>query len=179
VYTDDVEGGGRRVRKDRIVYQDWIVSLGGDPSLTWEERSREGGTNNQTIIRAVNQVLESLTEEESGFVRCYYFQGMSYQAIGDLTGRARYRLELLHNRALKKLRKRLAATLGGKYHIPLPGDGECPLCRHPRKTEINTLIQTKGTEETWRRIISTLRGEFGIRMVTPQQLKGHQKYHIA
>jgi hypothetical protein len=166
------------MRKDRIVYQDWIVSLGGDPSLTWEERSRTSGSYNQTIIRAVNQALESLTEEEAGIVRCYYFQGMSYQAISDLTGRAIYRLGLLHNRALKKLKKKLAATLGGEYQIPFPGDRECPLCCHPRKAEIDALIQTKGEAETWRRISGTLRGEFGIRTITPQQLKAHQKYHI-
>jgi len=160
----------------RIVYQDWIVELGRDPSRP----QADGGTYeyNQEIIAAVNRAMERLSDHESEFIRLYYMQGMNYRRISQETGKPIHLLEALHQRALRRLKPLLHDLLGGRYNIPAPQENVCPLCLHPRSEEINRLIRSKTKPETWRRIIISLRDEFGIVLPTLQQLVGHNKYHI-
>lgn len=162
----------------RIVYQDWIVELGCDPSHPRNRDAAVSNAYNRTIITAVNQAMENLDEDEAAFIRFYYMQGMNYRRISHETGKPIYRLETLHRRALRKLRSPLHNLLGGRYNIPSPENPDCPLCFHPRSEEIDRLIQSKTRPETWRRIIRSLREEFGIILPTLQLLIGHSKYHI-
>ena len=162
----------------RVVYQDWIVELGRDPSRPQNPETDDVGEYNLEIITAVNRAMERLSGDEAEFVRLYYMQGMNYRRISDATGRPICRLEALHRRALRRLKPPLHDLLGGRYNIPPPEYLGCPLCRHPRSEEINRLIRSKTGPETWRRIIRSLREEFGIVLPTSQQLIGHYKYHI-
>jgi len=162
--------------RGRIVYQDWIVGLGRDPSLTWQEAAQSGKTYNREAIIAVNQALNGLTEEEAAFIRLFYYQGKGYTEISQISGRATYRLETLHRSALKKLRLRLATFVAGQ--TTPQSDLNCPLCNHPARDEIGKLLLSKTESETWRRIIRVLRDEFGIVIKTPQRLKSHRKYHM-
>jgi len=163
----------------RIIYRDWIVDLGHDPALNWQEVAGRDDGQNQKRVFAVNRALMELTEDESGFIRCYYFMGMGYRDIAESTGRRIDRLERMHRNILRKLKTRLSFLIGserdyrGDY-----GDPGCPLCRHPRYYEINELIKSKKETETWRPIIKMLRTEFGIRIQSPQRLIGHRKYHM-
>lgn len=164
--------------RERIVYQDWIVELGRDPATIGQVPPPAQRCDSVPIITAVNQALHALEAEEAFFIRSFYMQGMGYREISRLTGRAIYRLEALHAGAVKKLKRRLYALLGGRYRIPAPPQPECPLCRHPRAEAIDRLIRAKSPEETWRRIIRELRHDYGIVIDTPQRLIGHRKYHM-
>jgi hypothetical protein len=165
--------------KERIVYQDWIVALGRDPSLTWQEAVSSGGSYNTAIITAVGKALSSLSEEEAAFIRLFYFQGLGYREISEKTNRQIYRLEALHESAVRKLKIRLHRFLGNSFDISSPVKyADCPLCNHPERGEIDRLIRTKTAAETWKRIIKTLRDEYGLSIVTPQRLIGHRKYHM-
>lgn len=165
------------MRKEKVIYQDWIVALGHDPALTWIAAYSLDPGYNLEIISAVTGALNSLEAPEADFIRLFYLQGKSYRQISILTGRAMYRLESLHRIAVKKLKRYLYAALGGRYHIPAPGDPACPLCTHPRAEKINALIRSKAPEETWRRIIRVLRDTYDITLTTTQRLIGHYKYH--
>ncbi len=164
--------------KQRIIYQDWIVELGRDPSLRWDEAIDNKGNYNRAIISAVNLALESLSNEESAFINAFYIRGISYNEISKHTGRAIYKLEAMHNRALKKLKNILPKLLNDNIKLPRPDVKKCPLCVSDQVEAINKLIRTKTKAETWRRIIRELKTKFEITISTPQRLIGHYKYHM-
>ena len=164
--------------RKRIIYQDWIVELGHDPSVTWAEPVRHPGSHSLKIIEAVNRAMSFLNEDEVSFIRAFYIQGMTYRQISAATERAIYKLESLHRGALRKLKKNLHHLLGRKYHIPKPEKYICPLCDHPRSDEINRLIKSKTNRDTWKPVIRILRREYGVELSTTQILVGHHKYHM-
>lgn len=164
-------------KRDRIIYQNWIVKLGRDPELKIHDVIPPPPYN-EVIIAQVNDVIDSLDSDEADFMRRFYLQGMTYLVISDLTGRAVYRLEALHSRALKKFRNRLGDFLSDSFEIKIEIDSRCPLCDHPHHQEINSLIQSKPKEETWKKIITTLKIKYQLKIGTPQILIGHAKYHI-
>jgi len=165
--------------KERIIYQEWIVALGRDPSVPWQEAASSGGSYDTAIITAVGKALSSLSEEEAAFIRLFYFQGLGYREISEKTNREIYRLEALHESAVRKLKTRLRRFLENRFDISSPVKyPDCPLCNHPEREEIDRLIRTKTAAETWKRIIKTLRDKYGLSIVMPQRLIGHKKYHM-
>ncbi|MFH1701088.1 MAG: hypothetical protein ABIE07_10930 [Candidatus Zixiibacteriota bacterium] len=167
------------MRKERIIYQDWIVTLGRDPSIPCDGRAEKNSDHyNYEIITAVNRALEILNNDEASFIRAFYMEGLGYRQIGEKSGRAVYKLEALHNRALKKIKRHLYHSLKDKISLPAPSQIECCLCRHPQLEDINQLIMARNKSETWKHIIKTLKNDYGIIIKTPQRLIGHLKYHI-
>jgi hypothetical protein len=155
------------------------VELGRDPAVSWQEAANRDCGYNQNVIRAVNESLNILKEDEAGFIRCYYFQGMGYREISELTGRDIYRLESVHKRALRKLRNVLPVLIDSDDRDNTAGSKtDCPLCCHKEKDRINRLIENKKPDETWKQVMKILQEKFGIRVSTPQILIGHQKYHM-
>ena len=161
----------------RVVYQDWIVNLGYDPSGPRPDQLSPTEYNSN-IIAAVNDALTGLDREEAAFIRLFYYQGKGYREIGEISRREIYRLEALHRRALRKLKTRLTASLAETVPLPTCTPPACVLCRHPDREKIDRLIVSKPDTETWKPIIDILKQEFGIKIGTPQCLIGHKKYHI-
>ena len=164
--------------RTRIVYQEWIVELGRDPSRTWNELRPPEDNYNETIIAAVNKALAALENEEAGLIRAYHMQGISFAEISKNTGIEPYKLESLHRRAMKKMKLILCRLLGGRYNIPAMETPACPICNHPDVDEINELIRSKTDRETWRRIFRILRDKYRVVFSTTQQLISHHKYHM-
>lgn len=161
----------------RIIYQEWIVALGRDPGRSWQEAAEVEPSYNRDDVRAVTEALEALAPEEADFIRRFYFQGLAYEDISRETGRDIGRLILLHRRAVKSLVARLRPWSGGRKADDDPVRLACPLCRHPDREEIERLLHTKRSEETWKRILTILRRSFGMPHLTPRQIVGHLKYH--
>jgi len=164
--------------KERIVYQNWIVSLGRDPSLPADNTVGETASYNEEILSAVQVALAALTSEEESFIRAFYFQGWGYRQISGQTGRELYKLEALHQRAVDKLKTHLSVLLDGKYGLAERRPRTCPLCQHERRAEIDRVLASKKEWETWGRCLSILREQYGIPVRTPQLLIGHCKYHM-
>ncbi|UCC45016.1 MAG: sigma-70 family RNA polymerase sigma factor [Candidatus Zixiibacteriota bacterium] len=184
--------GGRTVTGKKVVCLDWVVEMGRGPRtdrngsrkyLDETAKSPEeiqGEARRQEFIQAeVREALASLVEDEREFVELFHFSGLSYAEISEKSGRPVYRLEALHKRALKKLRRELAPLVEKLYDFEPDGSStrECIICNSPFRPEIDLLIKYKEDSETWRGIIRELRKKYGIRIRTPQTLIGHQKYH--
>lgn len=165
--------------KGRIIYQEWIVDLGRDPGLTWQEAAARNERYDDETITAVNEALAELPAVEEDFLRLFYFQGMGYQEISRITGRRVHRLERLNQEILRKIRRRLEPLLDRKFRSQREMiDCQCLLCRSPQRDQINRLIGTKKKNETWRRIIRILDADYGLKILSPQQLITHSKYHL-
>jgi hypothetical protein len=161
----------------KLVYQEWIVTLGRDPARSWQEAACVRPSYDDEAILAVTEALEMLSEEEAALIRDFHFRGLSYEDISRTTGREIYRLELLHRRALRSLTVRLRPWFESKDARTGHPQSTCLLCRHPARKEIDHLLHSKRREETWKRIITILRETYKAPIRSPQQIIGHLKYH--
>jgi hypothetical protein len=163
----------------RIVYQNWIVDLGHDPGLLPGQGS-EPIANNPRAVRIEAEVcaaLESLTSDEREFIVRFFFMGESYRVIAEQSGRAIHKLEALHKRCLRKLRSHLAAFVDTEFGLVRCGRRSCPICRSPRRGQIDCMVVERDRSATWRPVMKRLREEFAIDIKSPQTLIGHEKYH--
>ncbi len=139
-----------------------------------EEASREA-----ILIRTkVREALAKLSVDEREFIVLFYFVGRTYAELAESTGRALHKLEALHKRAIRRLRKELAPFVAEEFGIPLPRRvPSCPVCHSKQVEEIDAIIESRDLRSTWRPIIREIRKKFGIAVGSPQQLIGHIKYH--
>ena len=170
----------------RVTFQDWIVERGHDPSRPIEpmhpvnpgqpiepaELDPAG-----PIRESVREAMNRLPERDREFVERFYFMGQGYRELASQTGQSCHRLEALHRRAIRQLRKELRRFVRERYGIHSKPNYVCPICRSSRRSEIDRLIATRDPKSTWRPIIRTLKDEFNITISTPQVLIGHEKYH--
>jgi len=165
--------------KPRLLYRDWIVELGRDPRLIELNRySHIPDPPNGKIIEAVRSALAKLSPDERQFIELFYFRGCSLKETARVLNRKVTRIQGLRNRAVAKLKRELASFVKFEFGIETKIGKTCPLCKSKRRKEIDRLILSRGKRETWRRIIKTLKTEYGINITTPQILIGHRKYHI-
>ncbi|MEW6052054.1 MAG: sigma factor-like helix-turn-helix DNA-binding protein [Candidatus Zixiibacteriota bacterium] len=180
------------VTKRRIVYQNWRVETASHAPQAPEvlsleilsERLAFTGTADSESARtaritlAVRQALTTLTEDESEFIYKFHFEGITYREMSELTGRPVHKLEALHHRAIRKLRTKLARFVEDEFGLRRVETGRsCLICSSGRRKEIDELIESRGPCDTWKPVIRAIRDRFGLRIKTPQQLIGHEKYH--
>ncbi len=141
-----------------------------------DEKEVEDQERTRLIQTGVSRALEVLTSDEREIVERIHFMGQSYREMSEKSGRAMHRLEALHRRAIKRLRKELRPLVKELYGIdsPLP---KCVICRSPMRREIDRIIEQHDERRSWRVVIQRIRDECGVRIRTPQTLIGHRKYH--
>jgi DNA-directed RNA polymerase specialized sigma24 family protein len=189
------------VGRERIIYRDWIVELGQEPSeiardasrlANFSERLDRGfaGLDGLRVIsdvdaarvvrikEAVNKALKSLDEEEQEFVVRFYYMGQSYSELAKLSGRSVHKLETLHRQVIRRLRNQLAPFVEDGCGPGREEARRCPICSSPRRREMDELIRTRNPKETWRRIMRRLKREFEIDIKSPTTLAAHEKYHV-
>ena len=172
----------------RLVYQNWIVELGGCPDQVRAEAGKAGQVvspgqlarekERQEMIRGeVADALSTLTDDEKEFIERFYYCGQTYGEISERSGRAIHKLEAIHKRALRKLKKRLQPLVARLYGSEPAHKENCVICDSPFRPQIDRLISSRRQSETWKNVIRIIRSEYGIRIGTPQTLIGHKKYH--
>lgn len=175
----------------RVVYQNWIVDLGFDPDRRvdlpgedWsatpdgDTQSVESSDRSSKIRLVVGKAISHLDEEEQEFVIHFYFMGESYQSLSDRSGRAIHKLEAVHRRAIRKLKRQLASLVDEMYGLSTTTFVTCPVCRSPDRAELDSLIADRDRRQTWRPVLKELRERFGMKIRSPQILIGHEKYHM-
>ena len=170
--------------KNRLVFINWIAESGlaVDKSTYFPPNETELERINvraAMIRQRVGEALRRLSEEEKEFVERFYYIGQGYREISEKSGRTVYKLEAVHKRAFRKLKKELAPMVKEFYDLDIEKKSEltCPLCRSPYREEIDRLIGSRDRQGTWRPIIKVLREKYGLKINTPQILVGHEKYH--
>ncbi|MBN1213535.1 MAG: sigma-70 family RNA polymerase sigma factor [candidate division Zixibacteria bacterium] len=134
------------------------------------------------IGEQVAWALDKLTADEKEFVERFYYSGQGYREISEKSGRAVYKLEALHKRAVRKLKRELAPVVKQLYNLDIvPPETSatitCPICNSPSRKDIDKLIAGRDEKGTWRPIIKILKDKYGLKIKTPQVLIGHEKYH--
>ena len=170
--------------KNRLIFINWIADSGLalDKSAFFpldEAELERINKRTEMLQRLVSEALGRLSEEEKEFVERFYYIGQGYREISEKSGRTIHKLEAVHKRALRKLKKELTPMVKELYDLDIKKKDEqtCPLCRSPYREEIDRLICCRDKKSTWRPIIKILREKYGILINTPQILVGHEKYH--
>lgn len=190
--------------KERIVYRNWIADIGYDPSrqidmaeigipdhllVSLEEigtavivgppggKTKVDEAQLELLQATVRAAVELLDEEEREFIIRFHFMGESYRRISDRSGRAVYRLEALHKRAVRKLKNELAAFVTERFGVDQSPLRPCKLCSSPHREQIDRIIGNRDRRLTWRPVIRLLRDKYDLRLKSPQLLIGHEKYH--
>ena len=168
-----------KMRKNRLVYQNWIVELGFDPAQIrklFDTVAGDSSPDAETDME-VRRAIEGLDEEEMEFVIRFYFMGDAYNEISEKSGRSVHKLEALNKRAIRKLKSRLQAFVKRRYGLKFRKGGDCPLCESPHRAAINEIIANRNGLSTWKPVLKEINKQFGLKINSPQVLIGHQKYH--
>ncbi|MEW5795268.1 MAG: sigma-70 family RNA polymerase sigma factor [Candidatus Zixiibacteriota bacterium] len=185
----------------RIIYQNWIAELGRDPSVQADDSAvpwpdildpdneaaeilsgsdtpdDAEGSRRELIRSAVRAAIETLSDDEREIVEQVHFMGRTIREIAERSGRSGHRLEAMHQRALRKLRRKLAPLVAKLFGVASASQFECPICQSPHREEIDHIIRERNPDQTWRPVLRRIRDRFGLRLTTPQILIGHEKYH--
>lgn len=158
----------------RVVFFDWVYDAR-SRSLFDNPQETETG---KLVERKVREAIETLDPEEQELVHLYWFEGRSINEISKTLGRRQYRIEAMHRRVLKKLKKKLSQFVSETFGIAAETDPDCIICNHPQRAAIEQVLRKKRPDETFRGVYRELRERFGLKISTPQILIGHMKYHM-
>ncbi len=167
----------------RIVYQNWIVDIGRDPSLPYDGQESVMESDDTPALRSrVREAVRRLDDEERELIEQLYFLGDTYRQMAERTGRALYRLEALHRRVLRKLRHDLAPFVQNRFQLEdrFIDDAvrRCPICKATNREEIDRAIADRDQLQTWRPVMDRLRAEFDLDIRTPAIMISHERYHM-
>jgi hypothetical protein len=175
---------------NRLVYQNWIVEIGYDPDhppprgacetiyTGADPGSDRAEADRLGMIRGrVASALAQLDEQEREFIIRFHYQGQTYRSISRRSGRSIHRLETLHRRALKRLRRELAGWVEKTFGIDVTREDECIICRSKDRQAIDDLIANRDQTRNWKPVLEQLREKYGLTVRSPQLLIGHEKYH--
>lgn len=165
----------------RIVYQNWIVDLGRDPEArnlnpeagdsTYDEQLRE------QIHQAVSTAMAELDEDERELIIRFHYMGENYRQISDKSGWPVHKLDSLHKRCLKKLKKLLAPFVDETFGLGTEPIRNCPICDSVYAEQMNEIIRNRDRKSTWTPVLRLFRAKFDLFISSPQLLVGHEKYH--
>jgi len=185
------------MKKNKIVYQNWIVDIGYNPV---EKKSRlseiklcsledlitdgfdciDDKTENieqHVIEKAVRDALERLDDEEKELIVRFYFMGETYSSMTTQSNKDLHKLASLHQRAVRKLKKYLKKFVKEQYNLNPSDKPVCIICQSIYHPEINLLIKKRDKTKSWKPVIDVLKNKYNIKVTTPMILIGHEKYH--
>ncbi|MDH3889883.1 MAG: hypothetical protein OEV49_02265 [candidate division Zixibacteria bacterium] len=166
---------------NRIVYQNWIVDLGRDPETQCQASDSidadQSDRRAEQICQTVDVALYRLDDEEREFIIRFHYMGESYRQISDKSGRPVHKLEALHKRSLKKLRRLLAPLADEVFGLRAGQEQACPVCNSKYLVQLNEIIRNRDRRQTWKPVLNLFRTKYNLTISSPQLLVGHEKYH--
>ena len=173
----------------RIRFQDWLVELGYDPDRDGKRGNNQSGELSseyecsddpklkELIEESVRNALRRLSSNEREIVERVHYMGQTYRQISRSSGREISRLESLHRRAVRRLRRELGPLVKQLYGIETANSPRCVICRSPLRSEIDEILEHHDQKRGWRTIMRRIESEYGIKVRSAQTLVGHRKYH--
>jgi RNA polymerase sigma factor (sigma-70 family) len=170
----------RRIRNLSWVTELYGVSDGESPdkggwiSAGPGEEQRES----DSIDLEVRKAVARLRPDEKQFVELFYFQFRSYKEIARRAGKKVHKLETINSRVREKLKLLLAGFVKKRFGIAASPVSDCIICNSPDRAAIDQLIRKKRDDQTYSRLMSILRSEYGLDIRTPQVIIGHRRKHM-
>ena len=170
-----------RKKRKRIRILNWVTGKE-EPDFALSEQQLleklEEEKSQAELEKEVDKAMGKLDKMERRFIRYFYFDCLSYNRISFILNKSKDRLERIHRAALEKLKYILKDYVSQRYKLKITPTSKCLICSHPRRKEIEDIINTKKKEETWKRILKVFMKEFNLEIKSPQSLINHKKKHM-
>jgi hypothetical protein len=154
---------------------DWIYQTHKTP-LWQSETTAEGQVLRQELASKVREALNELTAVERITIERHDFEGLSFAKIAAELEWPYSKVLIVRRRALRRLRKVLAPYVQERFGVSLPSL-DCPICISPLRREAENTIAERKREESYSKVISQLRHDCKITIISPKTIIGHMKYH--
>jgi len=126
------------------------------------------------IIR--NEVLALENPGREIIIRLH-FERMNAADVAAEIGLSPETVVRIGREALLILKSRLQQTVGKRWPKISESAGICPICTHPRRTEIERIASAKTDGESWGSINRKIKKNVGLVFRPPMILINHLKYH--
>jgi hypothetical protein len=154
---------------------DWIYLTCKTP-LWQDETTAEEQSRRQELANKVREAIDELTAVERIAIERHDFEGLSLVSIAAELGWSCSRVQAARRRALRRLRKELAPFVQERFGVYLPSP-DCPICASKFRRDAERIIAARKQEEPYSKVISQLRRDFKIAIISPKTIIGHLKYH--
>jgi hypothetical protein len=154
---------------------DWIY-LTHKTSLWKTDITTEGQVRGQELASKVREALEELTAVERVAIERHDFEGLSLASIAAELECSCTRVQVARRRGLRRLRKVLAPFVQERFGVFLPSP-DCPICASPFRRDAERIIAARKRDEPYSKVISQLRHDLKIAIISPKTIIGHMKYH--
>jgi len=130
------------------------------------------------LDKTVREALAALDEGEREIAERRFLMGQSLEVIRSDLKLSSHEIERRLREVRIKLKRLLAPFVQTRFNLKPDSRPVCPICESIHRERVERIIATKRKEETWKRIMSELEKELGVRVRSPQMLIGHVKYHV-
>jgi hypothetical protein len=154
---------------------DWIYLTHKAP-LWRTETTAEEQVLRQELASKVREALDELTAVERVAIERHDFEGLSLVNIAAELGWPCSRVQATRRRGLRRLRKVLAPFVHERFGVSLLST-DCPICASPFRRDAERIIAARKPDEPYSKVISQLRHDFKIAIISPKTIIGHIKYH--
>lgn len=161
--------------RNRVIYRHWFASLAAPTEPGPGERA--DSQRQDEIIQRVRTALEMLEPIERELIERYYLRFDDYAAIAESLKIKPHRLDTIHARAIRKLRKELGQFVASAFGITTAPDGNCCICNSIHREIIEQMIASRDPRRPWRIVIRQIREQFGLRIRNYQSIQSHLRYH--
>jgi hypothetical protein len=150
----------RKIR--RIFYLNWDLEIVVENEEIAEEKERK-----EELEDEVQRCLEKLPFLEKEFIRYFYFEGLPYKQISLLLKTNQRKLERMHKNILKQLKILLKDFVEKRFKLKIADEKLCPICLHPKREELEKILDSKRKEESFKRILRIFKEKFQLEISTP------------
>lgn len=129
---------------------------------------------NPPVDTEVHKALQKLRPDLQSLISDYYFDGVSISSIAAGEGISEKEIRLHLRLAKRHLRYMLCNFV--KLRWGIKAARKCQICSHPKRKDIDRLLQAKSENETWGAFGRRLAAATGQHFHPPQVLIAHLKH---
>ncbi len=129
------------------------------------------------FLGRIRRAVEALPENHSKVITAYYFETRVIDDIAEEIGLPEEDTRRILREGLLKLKHALADEVKTRWPDRFGDIRICPICNHPERVAIETLIKSKKRNESWGVVNRRLKSKFGVSFNPPSVIISHMKYH--
>jgi hypothetical protein len=158
-----------------ISLSNWIYVTPAESA--WKPTAQDDRSPQQELIARVRAAVEQLRGNERMVLERHRFDAVPFTVIAAELNWRVIRVQNVERRALRRLRRLLAPYVRERFGIEAP-QAKCPICDSACRGQADIMIAARINQESFGVLMSRLRCSYGIRVISPQTIIGHSKYHL-
>jgi hypothetical protein len=130
------------------------------------------------FLESVRQEVSGLSDNHRQVIIMYYFESREITAIAIELHLNENDVRKLLREGLGQLKHRLTDLVQKRWPDRFAALKPCPICSHPRRRQIDKLLEARKPTDSWGKVNRAVRQKFGCTFNPPSVIINHLKYHI-